>query len=92
MVNVQITLPEEMLIFLEAQAANAGLAGPSEYLQVLIAAAQKDQEQVELERRFADAVRAMERGEANPLSLDDWKRLRQRVLGRAQPPAGQAPA
>jgi hypothetical protein len=82
MVTVAITLPEEMLIFAEAQATARGMAGPSEYLQSLIAAAQKEQEQVELEARFAAAVRAIERGEPNPLSPEDWRLLQERVLSR----------
>ena len=58
MVTLQITLPEDMLIFVEAQATARGFAGPSEYLQALIAGAQKEQEQTELEVRFANAMEA----------------------------------
>jgi hypothetical protein len=88
MVTVQITLPEEMLIFVEAQAAARGQVGPSEYLRGLIAAAQQEQQQGELEARFAAAVRALERGgEPNPLSAQDWQRLQQRVLNHQLPPA-----
>jgi hypothetical protein len=87
MVSVQITLSEAMLIFAESQAAAHGLAGPSEYLQALIAAAQKEQEQVELDSRFTNALRALERGEPNPLSPEDWQRLQQRVLNH-QPASG----
>ena len=86
MVTVAITLPEQMLIFVEAQAAARGLAGPSEYLQALIAVAQKEQEQVELEARVAAAVRAIERGEPNPLSAEDWRLLQERVLSRSATP------
>jgi hypothetical protein len=80
MVTVPVRLSEEMLIFVEAQASARGLAGPSEYLQALISGAQKEQELVELEVRFNQAIRAIEGGHANPLSPDDWERLRQRVL------------
>ncbi|HEX5268964.1 MAG TPA: hypothetical protein VFW33_00690 [Gemmataceae bacterium] len=89
MLTVAITLPEEMLIFVEAQAASRGLAGASEYIQALIVGAQKDQEQAELETRFADAIRAIEHGQPNPLSPDDWDRLRRRVLSRPQSANGQ---
>jgi hypothetical protein len=85
MVTVAITLPEEMLIFVEAQAATRGLAGPGEYLQALVAAAQQEQQQADLEARFAVAVRAIERGEANPLNPEDWRLLQQRTLGRQAP-------
>jgi hypothetical protein len=71
-----------MLTFVEARAAARGLAGPSEYLQELIAAAQRDQEQADLEARFTAAMRAIERGEANPLSPEDWRLLRERALDR----------
>ncbi len=86
MLTVPIQLSEEMLIFVEAQAAARGLAGPSEFLQVLIASAQKEQEQRELEVRFADAIRAIEGGQPNPLSPADWNRLRGRVLNRPAAP------
>ena len=90
MVTVPITLPEDMVIFVETQAAARGLAGPSDYLRALIVGAQKEQEQAELEARFAQAIRAMERGEANPLSPEDWQQLRQRVLSRPRQTAGKA--
>ena len=92
MVTLQITLPEEMLIFVEAQATAGGLAGPAEYLQSLIAAAQEEQQRVDLDRRFADAVRALQSGESNPLSPDDWQRLQQRGTTRQQPSGGPAPS
>jgi hypothetical protein len=84
MVALQISLPEDMLIFVESQATASGLAGPSDYLRALILAAQRAQEQADLERRFATAINALERGEPNPLSPDDWQRLQQRVLNRQQ--------
>jgi len=87
MVIVQVPLSEEMLIFVESQATARGLAGPGEFLQALIAAAQQEQQQVELESRFANAIRAIERGEPNPLSPDDWQRLQQRVLNHQPAPA-----
>jgi Arc/MetJ-type ribon-helix-helix transcriptional regulator len=80
MVTVAITLPEEMLIFVEAQVAEKRLANPSEYLRALIAGAQQEQEQADLEARFAAAMRAVERGEPNPLTPDDWRMLQQRIL------------
>jgi hypothetical protein len=90
MVALEIKLPEAMLIFVETQATARGLTGPSEYLQSLIAAAQAAQDQVELEQRFAAAVRAMEQGEPNPLSLNDWHELQERALNRL-PKAGGPP-
>jgi Arc/MetJ-type ribon-helix-helix transcriptional regulator len=87
MVTVPITLPEEMLIFVEAQVAARALAGPSEYIQALVAGAQKEQEQAELEVRFAEAIREIECGRPNPLSPSDWERLRQCVLSQLQPPS-----
>jgi len=85
MVTVVITLPEDMLIFVEAQAAARGLAGPGEFLRALVVAAQQDQRQADLEARFALAVRAIERGEANPLTAEDWRLLQQRSLNRQAP-------
>jgi Arc/MetJ-type ribon-helix-helix transcriptional regulator len=90
MVTLPVTLPEDVVIFVEAQVAARRLAGPSEYLQALIAGAQKEQEQAELEVRFAEAIRAVERGDPNPLSPNDWERLRRRVLSQAQPPVARS--
>ncbi|SRR5579885_1975923 len=88
MVALQITLPEEMLIFVEAQVAAGGLAGPSDYVRALIAAAQREQQDVELDRRFAAAIRAMQGGGPNSLSPEDWQILQQRALARQRPPEG----
>jgi hypothetical protein len=82
MVTVPITLSEEMLIFAEAQAAALKLAGLSEYVQTLIMGAQKQHEEADLEARFAEAIRAVEGGQPNPLSPADWESLRGRALNR----------
>jgi hypothetical protein len=85
MPTLEISLPEEMIHFLEAQATAKGLGAPSEYLQHLLVIARQDAEQAELEARFTNAVNALERGEPNPMTREDWKRLQSRTLGTHSP-------
>ena len=95
MLTLEISLPEDMILFLEAQATAKRLATPSEYLQHLILLAQQEAEQAELEARYTNAVHALERGEPSPMTGDDWKRLQSRSLPKhssngASPPTTSA--
>ncbi len=85
MLTLEISLPDEMMLFLEAQATTKGLATPSEYVQHLILLAQQDAEQAELDARFSNAVHALERGEPSAMTGEDWKRLQSRTLGKHAP-------
>jgi hypothetical protein len=89
MATLQVEMPEDMLIFVEAQAIAKGQGSPAAYVRALIASARKEAEQAELEQRFRAAVLALERGEPNPISPEDWKRLQECALGRQEqaPPA-----
>jgi antitoxin ParD1/3/4 len=85
MITLEISLPDDMMVFLEDQATAKGLATPSEYLQHLILLARQDAQQAELEARFTNAIHALERGEPNPMTGEDWKRLQSRTLGKHAP-------
>ena len=73
MVSLEITLPENMLVFLETQVKARGFPTFSAYVQALIYQAQQAVEQGELESRFTQALRAIERGEPDFLSPSDWE-------------------
>ncbi len=73
MTTMNISLPEEMKVFVEAQMAQEGYASASEYLRALIREAQKRQAKRELEAKFREAL---DSGPATPMTREDWVALR----------------
>ena len=73
MTIMNITLPEEMKAFIEAQVAEEGHATASEYLRALIREAQKRQARQVLEAKFTEAL---DSGAADPMTKADWVALR----------------
>jgi antitoxin ParD1/3/4 len=88
MTTMNISVPDEMKAFVEAQMAQEGYASASEYLRALIREAQKRQAKQVLEAKFREAI---ESGPATPMTPDDWQQLernvweRQRQAQAAQP-------
>jgi antitoxin ParD1/3/4 len=77
MTTMNISLPEEMKTFIEAQMATEGFASASEYLRTLIREAQKRQAKQSLEEKFREAL---ESGPATPMTKEDWAALRREAL------------
>jgi antitoxin ParD1/3/4 len=88
MTTMNISVPDEMKAFVEAQMSQEGYASASEYLRALIRDAQKRQAKQALEAKFREAL---ESGPATPMTPDDWQQLernvweRQRQAQAAQP-------
>jgi antitoxin ParD1/3/4 len=79
MATMNISLPDEMEAFIEAQLAKEGYATASEYLRALIRDEQKRQAKQELEAKFRAAL---ESGPAEPMTREDWDELERRVWER----------
>lgn len=79
MTTMNISLPEEMKAFIEAEMAQEGYASASEYLRSLIREAQKRRAKQELEAKFREAL---ESGPATPMTREDWDELRRKALER----------
>ena len=77
MTTMNISLPEEMKAFIEAEMAQEGYASASEYLRSLIREAQKRRAKQELEAKFREAL---ESGPATPMTKADWAALRREAL------------
>jgi|BogFormECP12_OM1_1039635.scaffolds.fasta_scaffold45862_1 antitoxin ParD1/3/4 len=77
MTTMNISLPDEMKAFVEAQMATEGYASASEYLRALIREAQKRQAKQALEAKFREAL---ESGPATPMTKEDWAALRREAL------------
>jgi antitoxin ParD1/3/4 len=77
MTTMNISLPDEMKAFIEAQVAQEGYASASEYFRALVREAQKRQAKRELEAKFREAL---ESGPATPMTPEDWAALRQEAL------------
>jgi antitoxin ParD1/3/4 len=79
MTTMNISLPEEMKAFIEAEMTQEGYASASEYLRSLIREAQKRRAKQELEAKLREAL---ESGPATPMTREDWDELRRRVWER----------
>jgi antitoxin ParD1/3/4 len=77
MTTMNISLPDEMKAFIEAQMSQDGFASASEYLRCLIREAQKRQAKQALEAKFREAL---ESGPATPMTREDWIALQQEAL------------
>ena len=77
MTTMNISLPDEMRAFIEAEMATEGFASASEYLRTLIREAQKRRAKLALEEKFREAL---ESGPATPMTKEDWVALRREAL------------
>jgi antitoxin ParD1/3/4 len=71
MTTMNISLPDEMKVFVETKIAQEGYASASEYLRALIRDAQKQQAKQELEAKLLDGLR----GPSVRLTRKDWNSI-----------------
>jgi antitoxin ParD1/3/4 len=79
MTTMNISVPDEMKAFVEAEMAQEGYASASEYLRALIREAQKQQAKQALEAKFREAL---ESGPATPMTRDDWDSIEREAVER----------
>jgi antitoxin ParD1/3/4 len=68
MTTMNISLPDEMKVFVETKIAQEGYASASEYLRALIRDAQKQQAKQELEAKLLEGLR----GPSVRMTRKDW--------------------
>ena len=71
MTTMNISVPDEMKAFVEAQMAEEGYASASEYLRALIRDAQKRRAKQVLEAKLLEGLH----GPAVELTRDEWKSM-----------------
>jgi antitoxin ParD1/3/4 len=76
MTSMNISVPEEMKAFIEAQMAAEGYASASEYLRTLIRDAQKRRAKQELEAKLLEGLE----GPAVEMTREDWESIRREAL------------
>lgn len=77
MTTMNISLPDEMKAFVEAETAQEGYATASEYVCVLIREPQRRRAKRELEAKLR---KALESGPATPMTHEDWVALRAEAI------------
>ena len=77
MAILDISFPDDMMAFVEAQAAKEGFGTASEYLCSVIRNVQKRQAKQALEAKLREAL---ESGPAEPMTREDWDELERGVL------------
>lgn len=80
MATMNVSLPDEMKAFVEAQAAKEGFGTTSEYLRSVIREVQKRQAAKQaIEAKLREAL---ESGPAEPMTREDWDELERKVWER----------
>ncbi|MCI0681527.1 MAG: hypothetical protein L0Y71_05445 [Gemmataceae bacterium] len=82
--TLSIEVSDSQKAFLEAQAAKEGLGSPSDYVQELIRAAERQKAWLLLE---VEMQRSLDSGEAVPITESSWAEKRASFL-RRHPEAG----
>ena len=77
MTTMNISLPDEMKTFVEAEMALEGYASACEYLRALIRDAQKRRAKRDLEAKLREAL---DSGPATPMTREDWVALRAEAI------------
>ena len=80
MATMNISLPDEMKAFIEAQAAAKGFGTVSEYMRALV----REVQERTTRREHVDALllEGLESGPATPLTNSDWETIRREVKKR----------
>lgn len=76
MTTMNISLPEEMKAFIDAQLTREGFDSASEYLRSLIRDAQRCQAKQELEAKLLEGLE----GPATEMTRADWESLRREAI------------
>jgi antitoxin ParD1/3/4 len=79
MATMDISLPDEMMAFVETQAAKEGFGSVSEYLCAPIRDLQKRRAKRDLEAKLCEAI---ESGPAEPMTREDWDAIEREGLER----------
>jgi antitoxin ParD1/3/4 len=87
MTTMNISLPEEMKAFVEAQMTAEGYASASESLRALIRNDQKRRAKQALEAKFREAI---ESRSTTPMTREDWDTLESRVWERVRQERGRS--
>jgi antitoxin ParD1/3/4 len=80
--SLEITLPESLREFVEAETSRGGYRTMAEYVQDLVLDAQKRAEQQRLEQMLLEGLASGPGREAN---ADYWRDLEARLVARHQP-------
>jgi antitoxin ParD1/3/4 len=79
MATMNVSLPDEMKVFVETQAAKEGFGTTSEYLRSVIREVQKRQAKQALEAKLREAL---ESGPSEPMTREDWDEIEREGLER----------
>lgn len=79
---VSITLPDDLMAFVEEQAAKSRIGGAGEYVTALISEAWK--RHAERDRLDALLLEGFDSGPETPLEREDWRNIRREGLRRAE--------
>ncbi len=75
--SLNISLPDALKKFIEAEVKRGAYSTPSEYVRALVRAEQQRQLREQIDRNL---LKAIDNGEATDMTQGDWEKIRQRVF------------
>jgi antitoxin ParD1/3/4 len=79
MKSINISLPEEMRVYVEDQVASGGYSTTSEYIRQLIRQDRQQKSEKQLEKLLLEGLNS---GEATIMTAEDWTEIRQAVKNK----------
>jgi antitoxin ParD1/3/4 len=76
MTTMNISLPDEMRLFIESQVARGGYASASEYFRDLVREAQRRKAKLELEAKLAEGLQ----GPPVKMTRKDWQAIEREAM------------
>ena len=86
MATMNISLPNSMKTFVEAEVMEGGYSTTSEYFRALVREAQKRKEEARLEALLLEGLHS---GDSTPMTEEDWEDIRRELRERAAKRARQ---
>jgi antitoxin ParD1/3/4 len=74
--NINISLPDDMKSFVDAQVAAGGFTGPNEYVQALIREAIEADRRRHVEDQLRLGLEEIDRNDCREMTAEDWMRLK----------------
>lgn len=76
MTEITVSLPDPINQFVEAEAAALGFASPREYVEHVVCRACASKARPELEAKLLEGLDALDRGDAEEMTAEDWAEIR----------------
>jgi Arc/MetJ-type ribon-helix-helix transcriptional regulator len=80
--TIDLPLTEPLEQFIAQRVAAGGFASGKDYILALLEQTRQAEERAAMEAKLLDGIAALDRGEGQPMTVNNWERLRADVRAR----------